>query len=243
MDYNFLIEQNKEYQDLYREYNEILNKKREKLKNTNNKIIESLDLDSLDYTQLKELIDLISYNIDDNLKEQLNQVYLSKKPFTNKVVEKMEFLDKDKKTQLDVNLSYFKNRYILSAFWTKIRVNKEERQKIIDILFNEGYLREEYNLHCPKCHNVISILREKDLNNLKEFVNIKEQILKYEQKRDNIDLTEEEYNQLDKLYDKYYDIEAYDNPLYHYCDNCDYEHEFDSSEEMFKFCKSIYYIK
>lgn len=243
MKYNFLIEQNKEYQDLYNNYNKILNEKREKLKKVNNETVENLDLDSLDYTQLKELIDLISYNIDDNLKEKLNKAYLTKKPYTNKVVEKMDFLDKDRKIQLDVKLSYFKNRYIIHKFWSEIRVNNEEKQKIIDILLNEGYLREEYNLRCPKCRDVIGALREKDLKNLKEFINIKEQILKHEQKRDSEDLTDEEYNKLEELYDKYYDIEAYDNPLYHYCESCDYENEFDSQEELFKFCESIYYIK
>lgn len=243
MKYNFLIEQNKEYQDLYKEYNEILNEKKEKLKKVNNETVENLELESLDYTQLKELIDLISYNIDDKLKEKLNKAYLSKKPYTNKVVEKMDFLDKDRKIQLDVNLSYFRNKYIISNFWFKLRVEEDTKQQIIDILLQEDIIRKEYQIRCPKCYDNIGILRERNLNDLKEFISIKEQISQHEKRSSNRDLTEEERIKLEDLYSKYYDIEESENPLTHYCDRCDYENEFDSPDELFKYCKEIYYIK
>ena len=45
----------------------------------------------------KFLMDLMSYNVDYKLKDKLNEVYLSKKPYTNKIVEKMDFLNQEKK--------------------------------------------------------------------------------------------------------------------------------------------------
>ena len=132
MKYNFLIEQNKEYKDLYKKYNEILNKKREELKKINNETIEIMDLEKLDYLQLKELLDLISYNIDNNLKEKLNNVYLSKKPYENKIVEKMDFLDKNKKIELDVNLSYLKKKKKINQLYFKKKIKKKKEKKKIN---------------------------------------------------------------------------------------------------------------
>lgn len=243
MEYNFLMEQNKEYQNLYKKYNEILNEKRENLKKINNKTIENMDLEKLNYSQLKELMDLISYNIDDNLKEKLNNAYLYKKPYTNKVVEKMDFLDRDRKIQLDVNLSYFKNRYMTHHFWTKIRATEEIKNKILDILLEEGYIREDYKLHCLKCRDYMALLKEKDLNEIKEYEELKLKIVNYEKNCENKELTDEEEKQIDELYDKYYDIEESNHPLIHYCNNCDYENEFENLKEILKFTTKTYYIK
>lgn len=97
MGYKFLMEQNKEYQYLYKKYNQILEEKRKALIKVNNEVLEEMDLEKFDYVQLKELMDLMSYNVDYKLKDKLNEVYLSKKPYTNKIVEKMDFLNQEKK--------------------------------------------------------------------------------------------------------------------------------------------------
>lgn len=91
------MEQNKEYQYLYKKYNQILEEKRKALIKVNNEVLEEMDLEKFDYVQLKELMDLMSYNVDYKLKDKLNEVYLSKKPYTNKIVEKMDFLNQEKK--------------------------------------------------------------------------------------------------------------------------------------------------
>lgn len=243
MKYNFLIEQNKEYKDLYKKYNEILNKKREELKKINNETIEIMDLKKLDYLQLKELLDLISYNIDNNLKEKLNNVYLSKKPYENKIVEKMDFLDKNKKIELDVNLSYFKNKYITHAFWYKMKVNAETEKKIINILLEEDYIREDYQLRCTDCHDYITILNKEKLDKIKEYEEIRAKIRTYEEEADTKELPEEEKKQIDELYDTYYDIEECNHPLIHFCNECDCENEFESLDEILKYTQKIYYIK
>lgn len=176
MEYNFLIEQNKEYKDLQEEYNQILNKKRDALIKLNNETIKALDLESLDYIQLKELMDSISYNIDIKLKEKLKCAYLSKKPLTNKIVEKMDFLNKDKKVKLDENLSYFKNRYITYSFWSKIAITEDVRNKILTLLKEEDIIRIDYKLYCSNCSDSITTLTDDDLNKIKEYEEIKAKI-------------------------------------------------------------------
>lgn len=237
MEYNFLLEQNKEYQEIYKKYNDILREKREALVEINNQTLKNLNLDKLEHTQLKELIDLIGYNVDNKLKEELNQIYLSKKPYTNKVVEKMDFLSDKKKIQLDVNLSYFKNRYITPAFWSKITMDKNIEEKIIEKLLGENLIRVDYRLCCPKCNNYLALLKEEDLNYIKEFDNLKLEIRKYEESE-----VEHQSKELDELYDRYYDIEEGDNLLYRYCSECDNEAEFDDLKDMLKYCREAYYI-
>lgn len=242
MEYNFLLEQNKEYQDLYKEYHEILDKKRKELTKINNETIEYMDLEKLDYLQLKELLDLISYNIDGEIKTKINNIYLSKKPYTNKVVEKMDFLTKDKKIQLDLSLSNFKNKYMTYGFWSNIKVNKETENKIIEILLKEEYLRTDYQLLCKNCRDYITLLNEKKLDEIKEHDNIIKKIKKYEREYENKKPTAEEESQMNELYDRYYEDE-FDNPLIHFCDRCNYENEFENLEEILKYSKEIYYIK
>lgn len=242
MSYEFLIRKNEEYKKLYDDYNKILNEKRTDLTKTNNELVESLDLDKFNYSQLETLIELIGYNIDNKLKKKLETVYLHKKPYTHCVIEKMDFLDKESKIKLDFNLSYFRNRYIIHKFWYDLRVDKDTQEKIIDLLLKEGYLLEHYYIHCSKCHDRITIFREKELENLNEFTNIKKEISNYENKSINDGLTDKDNFSLDKLYENYYDIEENDNPLYHYCESCEYENEFDNQEELFRHSTKVYYI-
>lgn len=202
-----------------------------------------MNLEKLEYLQLKELMDLISYNIDDNLKEKLHNAYLHKKPYTNKVVEKMDFLDKESKVQLDVSLSYFKNKYMIYSFWSKIKVNEETKSKIIDVLLEENYIRQDYKLYCLNCHDYITLLDEDDLNEIKEFEEIRVKIRNYEKGCDNKEYTPEEEKQIDELYDKYYNMQNYNHPLVHFCEDCDYENEFDSLEDILKHIEKVYYIK
>lgn len=243
MEYNFLIEKNKEYKDLYKKYNEILNEKGRNLTKINNETIKSMDLEKLDYLQLKELIDLVSYNIDYKLKEKLNNVYLSKKPYTNTMVEKMDFLNKDKKVQLDVSLSRFKNKYITHGFWSNIRVDEESKNKIIDILLKEDCIRVDYQLYCMKCHDYMKLLNKEKLDEIKEYEKIRTKIRNYEKESSNKELTPEEEKQIDELYDTYYDIEECNNPLIYFCDRCDHDNEFENLEEILKYSKNAYYIK
>lgn len=238
MEYKFLIEQNKEYRELYKKYNEILKEKRNALVEINNKALENLDLDKLEYYELKELIDLIDFNVDKELMKKLNETYLSKKPYTHKVVEKMDFLTKKQNIQLDVNLSYFKNRYILNVFWTKIGIlDGDIKKKVVEKLLEENLIRVDYRLLCPKCINYIALLKEDDLNLIKELDNLKLEIKKYEDNE-----SEEHSEELEELYDRYYDIKEGDNPLYRYCCECDHEAEFDDLDDMLKYCKEAYFI-
>lgn len=238
MDYKFLIEQNEEYQDLYKKYNQILEEKRKALTKVNNETLKGMDLEKLDYTQLKELMDLMGYNVDDKLKDRLNKVYLLKKPYTNKVVEKMDFLNEEKKIQLDVNLSYFKNRYMTHAFWSKITYKKDVEDKIVKILLEDDLIRLDHRVRCPKCGNYLALLKEKDINYIKEFDELKLKIKEYE--KSNKDENSEE---LEKLYDRYYDIEEGDNPLYRYCCECNEENEFEDLKDILKYSMDAYYIK
>lgn len=235
MEYKFLIEQNKEYQELYTKYNEILREKRKALVEINNQALEVLDLDKLEHNQLKELIDLMDYNVNSQLKENLNKVYLSKKPYTNKVVEEMDFLSKNKKIQLDVNLSYFKDRYITHAFWSKIALDESIKDKIIEVLLEHGLIRVDHRLCCPKCNSYLALLRKSDLDYINYFDRLKLKIKEYESNG-------EDSEELDELYDKYYDIEEGDNPLYRYCSECDNEAEFKNVNDVLEYCREIYYI-
>lgn len=238
MGYKFLMEQNKEYQYLYKKYNQILEEKRKALIKVNNEVLEEMDLEKFDYVQLKELMDLMSYNVDYKLKDKLNEVYLSKKPYTNKIVEKMDFLNQEKKIRLDVNLSYFKNRYMTHAFWSKITYKKDVEDKIVKILLEDNLIRLDHRVRCPKCGNYLTLLKEADLNYIKEFDELKLKIKEYE--KSNKDENSEE---LEKLYDRYYDIEEGDNPLYRYCCECNEENEFEDLKDILKHSMNAYYIK
>lgn len=238
MEYKYLIEQNREYQKLSEKYNEILNKKRDDLEEINNQILKNLDLDKFSHHELKELMDLVGYNVNKEVKERLNNIYLSKKPYTHKVVEKMTFLSNNQKIQLDLNLSYFKNRYIISAFWSKIGVlDKDIQEKIIGILLEEKLIRRDYKLCCSKCFSYIKLLKEDDLNEIKEFDDLKAKIKEYES-----DKTQDYSKELDVLYDKYYDIEEGDSLLCQYCSECDNEVEFDDLNQLLKSCIGVYFL-
>lgn len=242
MSYDILIEKNAEYKKLYDDYNKILNEKRNDLTTLNNDLVESLDIEKLDYVQLENLISLIGYNIDNNLKKKLDNAYLYKRPYIHKIVEKMDFLDKDSKIKLDFNLSYFKNRYIIHKFWSDIRVNKEIQEKIVQLLLEERYLLQHYYIHCSKCHDRMTIFRQEELKTLTELINLKKEISNYEDKHRNDGLTDTEKSYLDTLYDNYYNIVENDNPLYHYCESCNYENEFENQDELFKYSSKIYYL-
>lgn len=238
MNYNSLIEQNKQYKKEYEEYQKIFKEKRELLTKTNNEVLKNMDLEKLKYEELKELLDVVGYNVDDKIKEELNQIYLLRKPYTNTVINKMDFLMESARINLDLRLTRFKNKYINHSFWFKISLNKDVQSKIIDILLKEGLIKRKYKIHCPECGDYLDILNKEDIDLIKEFDDLKRKIKNIEED------TVSNKNELKMLYNRYYEIEEMQDSLrYKYCPECDTDNEFESVEDVLKYCKDVYLIE
>ena len=124
------------------------------------------------------------------------------------------------------------------AFWSKITYKKDVEDKIVKILLEDNLIILDHRVRCPKCGNYLTLLKEADLNYIKEFDELKLKIKEYE--KSNKDENSEE---LEKLYDRYYDIEEGDNPLYRYCCECNEENEFEDLKDILKHSMNAYYIK
>lgn len=240
MSYKKIIEANKEYNKLYEDYNKILEEKRSLLIEENNKYVKELDLDNLSYTELKELLSLLRYNIDESLKKSINEAYLLKKPYEHKSIEQMDFLSAKSKMILDTKLSKFKGNYLTHTFWYNISSNLEDREKIINLLIDEKIIKVHYKLICSLCGNYMTLLKDEDLEIINEFEILKKTVKEFEMLSDDIDSLDDEKKNL--CY-KYYDMEeSNETPFYQYCSECDKEHEFNSSKELFDFAKEVYFV-
>lgn len=195
------------------------------------------DLENLDYSTLKEVIELLNFKVSDTKRTELNTYYQSRRekehPVINNVnyypdLNKLDNLSKEAKYKLDIYLS--KNRvgnylYTGSSLYIKSGLSKFMTSSIWEELFKLGIIEKIYkysvNCDCDSFDKMDEFIDDETYQKLKRFYTV-----------DRTVLSDEELEELDDSY-TYLSVS---------CERCDTYEEIDDLSKLEKF-EILYKLK
>lgn len=211
--------------------------------------LSNLDLNNLEIEDLKSLKDIF-FSMGGCCEEYLslsNMIEL-KKPYTFKIINNMNYLSLKQKALLDKALERYQANQLIrtNGIWFGLKLTKEQEERVIADLYENGYLLNYYKISCKCCICGHIYLSDDEINELKENELVIKKINNHEKGAEII--PEEE---LDVLYDKFYDItENSTHGVYQcesgeciiYCYDCDGETIYQSIEDMKKASSKKYKV-
>ena len=201
--------------------------------------LSDLDLNNLELEDLNKLKDIF-FSINGYCEEytQLSKIIELNQPYTFKAISKMDYLSPEQRASLNSILERYKGSQLITSngLWFNLKLTKENEERVIKDLYENGYLLNYYRISCKNCHVVSICLSEDEINDLKCNEEIIEKIDNHE--KNKIQIPEQE---LDELYDKFYDIT--ENPTHRihqsesgesifYCYDCGGETIYKNSTEL-----------